>query len=113
MRESATPASHSLKAARRSGRTAPFGSDAGWFAITDPVSASIPSTTEPTPMQVNLTWQVIDDDHIALVFGKPVWELFRARATERGTLAPEMIADAVADLLSPFVTCRWRITKSA
>ena len=33
-------------------------------------------------MQVNLTWQVIDDDHIALVFDKPVWELFRAPATE-------------------------------
>ena len=52
-------------------------------------------------MQVNLTWQVIDDDHIALVFDKPVWELFRARATERGTLATEMIADAVAGLLKP------------
>jgi hypothetical protein len=57
-------------------------------------------------MQVNLTWQVIDDDHIALVFDKPAWELFRARATERGTLATDMIADAVAGLLGPFVTRR-------
>ena len=57
-------------------------------------------------MQVNLTCQVIDDDHIALVFDKPVWELFRARATERGTLATDMIADAVAGLLGAFVTRR-------
>ena len=52
-------------------------------------------------MQVNLEWQVIDDDHIALVFDKPVWELFRARPTERGTLATDMLADAVAGFLAP------------
>jgi hypothetical protein len=57
-------------------------------------------------MKVNLEWQVIDDEHIALVFDKPVWEQFRARATERGTLATNMIADAVAGLSGPFVTRR-------
>ena len=57
-------------------------------------------------MEINLTWQVLDDDHIALVFDKPVWELFRARATERGILATEMIGDAVAALLGPMVSRR-------
>ncbi len=57
-------------------------------------------------MQVNLTWKVLDDDHIALIFEKPVWELFRAKATGRGVMAHKMIADAVARLLGPHVARR-------
>ncbi len=57
-------------------------------------------------MQINLKWQVLDDDRIALIFDKTAWEPFRALATERGILATEMIADAVARLLGPHVARR-------
>ncbi|MGP0076186.1 MAG: hypothetical protein ACLPWF_30055 [Bryobacteraceae bacterium] len=53
-----------------------------------------------------MTWKVLDDDHIALIFEKPVWELFRAKATGRGVMAHKMIADAVARLLGPHVARR-------
>ncbi len=52
-------------------------------------------------MRLTLQWQVLDKDHVALVFDKATWAAFHLTADTRGVDAGSMIVEALSNLLGP------------
>jgi hypothetical protein len=48
---------------------------------------------------ITLTWQILDEDHVALIFDKAALSAFRLLAQCRGIRTDEMIGNALAALL--------------
>jgi hypothetical protein len=53
--------------------------------------------------KLSLGWANLPDDHIALVFDNPTWQVFQMIAEHRGTNAKAMILEAIGELLGTVV----------
>jgi hypothetical protein len=54
-------------------------------------------------IKLNLEWQLIDGNRVALIFDKSSWMAFQTTAETRGIETTDMISEAVVKLLGPAV----------